>query len=70
MVMLNIARNGGNPIQLLQQMASRNPQAAQVMRMMQGKSSDQLRTMAENMAKERGTSLEQVVKWLGLPYHK
>ena len=66
-MMMNLARAGGNPMQLLQQLAGRNPQAAQIMQMMQGKNQRQLRTMAENMAKERGTSLEQVVKQLGIP---
>lgn len=70
MMLLNMARSGGNPMQLLQQLAGRNPQAAQVMRMMQGKDSKQLRSMAENMAKERGTSLEQVAQQLGLPLPK
>lgn len=65
--MMNLARTGGNPMAFLQQLAGRNPQAAQVMRMMRGKNSQQLRTMAENMAKERGTSLEQVVSQLGIP---
>lgn len=54
-------------MQLIAQMASRNPQAAQVLHMMQGKTPQQLRTMAENMARERGTSLEQVVSQLGIP---
>lgn len=35
--MLQMARNGGNPMQMLQQMAGQNPQAAQAMRLIQGK---------------------------------
>lgn len=65
--MINIARNGGNPMQLMQQMARSNPQVNQVMQMMDGKSPDQLRQMASNMAKERGMSLEQVTQQLGIP---
>lgn len=68
--LMNLVRGGGNPTQLLQQMAGRNPQAAQVMRMMQGKNPQQMRTMAENMARERGTSLEQVASQLGIPLPK
>ena len=29
---------------------------------------EQLRTMAENMAKERGTTLDNVARQLGLPW--
>lgn len=65
--MINMARNGGNPMQLMQQMARSNPQISQVMQMMNGKSTDQLRQMASNMARERGTSLEQVAQQLGIP---
>lgn len=54
-------------MQLLQQMARSNPQVNQVIQMMNGKSPDQLRQMASNMAKERGVSLEQVAQQLGIP---
>ena len=59
MAMLQMARNGGNPMQMLQQMAGQNPQAAQAMRLIQGKNPQQLRQTAENMAKQRGTSVEE-----------
>lgn len=65
--MINMARNGGNPMQMIQQMARSNPQVNQVMQIMNGKSPDQLRKMASNMAKERGMSLEQVAQQLGIP---
>lgn len=54
-------------MQMMQQMARNNPQINQVMQMMNGKNSDQLRQMASNMAKERGMSLEQVAQQLGIP---
>lgn len=67
MQLLSMARNGGgNPMQLLQQMAGQNPQAAQVMRMIRGKTPQQLRTMAANMCRERGTSIEEVARQMGL----
>ena len=55
-----------NPNALLSQMARNDPRAAQALQMLQGKSPDQLRTMAENMAKERGTSVEQIARSLGI----
>lgn len=67
MAMLQMARNGGNPMQMLQQMAGQNPQAAQAMRLIQGKNPQQLRQTAENMAKQRGTSVEEIARQLGIP---
>lgn len=61
-----LARNGGNPMQMLQQMAANNPQAAQAMRMIQGKSPAQLQQMAMNMCKERNTTPEAILKQLGI----
>lgn len=66
MAMVNAMRNGGNPMTLVQQMAAQNPQMRQFMHMVQGKSPDQLRQMAENVAKERGVSLNDVARQLGI----
>lgn len=63
--LVNAAKNGGNPVQMLQQMAGQDPQVRQVMQMIQGKNPQQLRQMAENMARERGTNVEAVIKQLG-----
>lgn len=54
-------------MQMLQQMAGQNPQAAQAMRLIQGKNPQQLRQTAENMAKQRGTSVEEIARQLGIP---
>lgn len=66
MILLNAARNGGNPMQLMQQMAMQDPRIAQAQQMIQGKSPQQLRQMAENMARERGTDLQSVARSLGI----
>lgn len=66
MGLVSLARNGGNPMMLMQQMAGQNPQMQQAMSMIQGKTSEQLKQMAENMAKERGMTVEQVAKNIGL----
>ena len=70
MAMLQMARNGGNPMQMLQQMAGQNPQAAQAMRLIQGKNPQQLRQIAENMAKERGVDLNQIARQMGVTLPK
>lgn len=63
--LVNAAKNGGNPVQLLQQMAGQDPRVQQAVRMVQGKNAQQLEQMARNMAKERGTSVEAVMRQLG-----
>ena len=62
----NISRNGGNAIQMLQRMAAQNPQAAQAINMIQGKTPQQLQQIATNMAKERGTTPQEIARSLGL----
>ena len=57
-------------MQMLQQMAGQNPQAAQAMRLIQGKNPQQLRQIAENMAKERGVDLDQMARQMGLTLPK
>jgi len=47
-------------------MAQNNPQMAQALGMVQGKSQQQLWLMAQNMAKERGTTVEDVARSLGI----
>lgn len=66
MILLNVARSGGNPMQLMQQMAMQDPRIAQAQQMMQGKTPQQLRQMAENMARERGTTVQDVARGLGI----
>lgn len=67
MAMMQMMQSGRNPMQLLQQMAGQNPQAAQAMRLIQGKNPQQLRQTAENMATQRGTSIEEIARQLGIP---
>lgn len=66
MMLANMARNGGNPMRMIQQMAMQDPRIAQAQQMMQGKSPQQLRSMAENMARERGTTVQDIARSLGL----
>lgn len=63
---LQAARMGRNPQLLMQQLAQSNSQINQAMTMLQGKSPQEIRQMAENMCRERGTTPEQVMQMLGL----
>lgn len=69
MVQLVAAMQAGrNPNIILQQMARSNPQVRQMMQMINGKTPDQLRKMAQNMAAERGTTVEDIAKQLGIGF--
>ena len=66
MMLVQMAQRGGDPMQILQQMAGQNPAAAQTLRMLDGKSPQQMRQVAENMARERGIDLKAMAQRMGL----
>lgn len=66
MQLVGMLQNGMNPQQILMNMAQNNPQVRQVMQMMQGKSPAELRQMADNMAAQRGTTVEDIARQLGI----
>lgn len=65
-MLVNAVNSRQNPLGVLQQMAGGNPQATQAFNMIRGKSAAELRQMAENMAKERGVSINDVLRQLGI----
>ena len=64
--LVNAAKNGGNTMQMIRQFSAQDPHMRNFMQMVSGKNSQQLRQMAENMARERGTTVEQIRQQLGL----
>lgn len=64
---LRAAMGGMRPVQFLQQIAGRDPIAAQAMNLIQGKSQEQLYQTADNMARQRGTTVEEIARQYGLP---
>lgn len=65
-LLINAARSGGDPMRMLHSMAAQNPQAAQALKMIQGKSPAELQKMAENIAANNGTTVQEVARRLGL----
>lgn len=59
---MSMMRTGGSPAQILQSMAQQDPRVGQAMQMIQGKSPQELRSMAENVARERGIDLNALVQ--------
>lgn len=66
MQLVQLVNSGGNPMGLLSMAAGQNPQLAQAMQMISGKNAEQLRNMAENMAKEQGIDITSLANSLGL----
>lgn len=60
---INAMQSGGDPEVLYQQLLNGNPQLA---RIAAGKSPQQLMSIAENMCRERGTSVEAVLSGFGI----
>ena len=56
----------GNPQQIAMQLAQQNPAFRQAMQMMNGKTPEQIRDMAFNMAKQRGVDLNQMARQMGI----
>lgn len=64
--LLGMARSGGNPRAMVQQMARTDPRMAQFMQMVDGKSPQQLQQLAASIATERGIDLNAFVNSLGM----
>ena len=57
---------GKTPEQALNVLAQQNPQVQQALKMLSGKNPAELEQIARNMAKERGTTIEDVARSLGV----
>lgn len=66
MALVQAMQQGRNPMALMQAMAQQNPKVAQALQMMHGKSPQQLQSMAQNMARERGVDLNQMLRQMGI----
>lgn len=67
MSMIQMAMGRMSPMQYLQQRMGQNPQIAQAMNLIQGKTPEQLHQIADNMAKQRGTTVEEIARQYGIP---
>lgn len=66
LTLVQAMQQGRNPMALMQTMAQQNPQVAQALQMVQGRSPQQLQQMAQNMARERGIDLNQMLRQMGI----
>ena len=63
---MEIIRSRGNPGPVIKGMMQQNPQLKAAMEMLDGKNQQQQMTMLENMAREQGTTLQEVAQRMGL----
>lgn len=68
--LVQAAKGGRNPRQMIRQMARQNPRVAQFEQMTNGKSEEELRSMTMNMAQERGIDLNELAQQLGVQLPK
>lgn len=66
LMLMSGMRRGGDPRQLLAQMAQQDPTAAQVMKILGNKPGSQQREIVMNMARERGVDIDNLARSLGI----
>lgn len=66
MMLIQVLRSGGNPMQAVVSMAKGNPIMQQGANMIAGKSPEQVEQIARNMAAQRGVNLDEMLQQLGL----
>lgn len=64
--LMQAMRSGQNPQNLLMNMARQDARVRQAMELTRGKTPQQMRQIAENMARERGVDLNDVARQLGI----
>lgn len=66
MMLIQVMRSGGNPMQAVASMAKGNPVMRQGANMIAGKSPEQVELIARNMAAQRGVDIDAMLQQLGL----
>lgn len=66
LALMQAMRSGQNPQNLLMNMARQDARVRQAMELTRGKTPQQMRQIAENMARERGLDLNDVARQLGI----
>lgn len=64
--LMQAMQRGGNPQQLVQQMAGSDPRMRQITQLLSNRSPAQQRDFVLNMARERGVDLDSLARSLGI----
>lgn len=70
MQILQAVQNGANPNQIISNLIQQNPAFRQAMQAVNGKTPDQIRDMAYQIAQQRGVDLAQFAQQMGIPLPK
>lgn len=66
MQLIQMLQKGGNPQQLIMQAARQHPAVQQAMQAVNGKTPEEIRNMAQQLAQQRGIDLNQMARQLGI----
>ena len=64
--LINTMRGGGDPTALVNQLIQNHPQRDQLRQIIGGKTPEQLMQTAENMCRERGVSVDDILRRYGI----
>lgn len=64
MQLIGLLNQSNNPMELIQNMAGQNPLMGRALQMGQGKSVDELKVIAQNLARQRGMNDKQLGQFL------
>lgn len=70
MQILQMVSGGANPQQVIMQAAQQNPAIRQAMQIVNGRTPNQIRDMAMNMAKQQGIDLNVLARNMGIKLPK
>lgn len=65
MIFQAVRNRTGNPMTLMEQAARQNPALRQAMDITRGKTPQEARQIADNMARQRGTTVEDILRQMG-----
>lgn len=63
---LNVVKSNGDPSAVIQQVVQNHPKRNQIQQIVSGKSDEELFHTAENMCRECGTSIDEVLARFGI----
>jgi hypothetical protein len=64
MQLMGLLNQSNNPLELIQNMAGQNPLMGRALQMGNGKSVDELKVIAQNLARQRGMNEKQLGQFL------
>lgn len=64
MQLMGLLNQSNNPLELIQNMAGQNPLMGRALQMGKGKSVDELKVIAQNLARQRGINEKQLGQFL------